>query len=518
MNNLSVTKKLQIGIAALVILSSISSMLNYLAYQKVASAYKEFVKLNDASRELNIFTNLLTNNTLGYMDAIVDKESGTVDKTITDKHMGFSEWTKKNQDILIAHMKYINPSSDVSSFSKKIQSYWSAGDSMIIDINNKKIDTLTKYDDDIDGLNESLQEDTAKTLSLSDESFKKASLKVETAQNMISNSSIISLVSVLLCGVLISIYVIRSINQTLDSAGKKLLEGTETVLKSSIEFADLGILIKDSTTKQASSLQESVSAIDEIKATVDRNADLSNESVDIANNCVESSQKGKSAVQDMVKAVGEIESTQNKTYKMLEMATEEMKEMVNVIRGIEQKTAVINDIVFQTKLLSFNASVEAARAGENGKGFAVVAEEVGKLATMSGTAAKEINELLQESIQKVGNIVDNTQRSAQEINRSGHLSIETGARTAKNCDDALAEIFGHVAMMKDKIKEINASSSEQVQGIGSISLALNELDHITNENVISAEKCAFSANKLSAQSKNLEMSVDDLFVTIKGQN
>ena len=74
-----------------------------------------------------------------------------------------------------------------------------------------------------------------------------------------------------------------------------------------------------------------------------------------------------------------------------------------LISEIGNKTKVINDIVFQTKLLSFNASVEAARAGEHGKGFSVVAEEVGNLAHMSGNSAKEITQLLESSINRVNN-------------------------------------------------------------------------------------------------------------------
>lgn len=516
MKNLSVVKKLQIGITALVILSSISSMVNYMAYKKVASAYSEFTQLNQASRELNSFTNLLTNNTLGFMDAIVDKDSGDVDKSIIDKNNEFSQWAKTNETVFLSHIKYVDPQFDLLTFTKKISDYSNAGTSMIADIKNKKTDELGKYDDDIDGLNESLQVDIAKTLALADQRFKAASLEVESAQQMISNSSLFSLISVLLCGALIAVYVIRSINLSLDNAGKKLTEGTETVLKSSLEFADLGELIKDSTTKQASSLQESVSAIDEIKATVERNADLASESVSIAETCVQSSEKGKTAIREMVSAVEEIESDQLKTTKMMEETSQEIREMVNVIKGIGQKTDIINDIVFQTKLLSFNASVEAARAGEHGKGFAVVAEEIGSLATMSGNAAKEINELLSSSIVQVGAIVDKTERSSMEITRSSKVSIDTGVRTARSCDEALIEIYEHVAKMKEMIKEINSGSNEQSQGISSISIAMNQLDHITNENVASAEKCAISANKLSAQSKNLEQSVDSLFEAIKG--
>lgn len=516
MKSFSVTKKLQFGITALVILSSISSLVNYMAYQKVARAYTEFTFLNEASRELNYFTNLLTNNTLGYMDAIVDKDSGSVDQGIVDKSEAFLKWVKDNEKSLASHIRYIDQKYDTPALLKKVETYHTAGSNMLVDIKNKKIDELGKYDDDIDGLNEIIQNDIAIHLNHANEKFKHASTEVLEAQLMISRSSIISLVSVLLSGILIAFYVIRSINATLDSAGKKLTEGTDTVLKSSMEFADLGILIKDSTTKQASSLQESVSAIDEIKATVERNADLASESVSIAEICVQSSQKGKTAIREMVNAVGEIENDQQKTSKMLDDTAQEIREMVNVIKGIGQKTDIINDIVFQTKLLSFNASVEAARAGEHGKGFAVVAEEIGNLATMSGNAAKEINELLSSSIQKVGSIVEKTETSAVEITRSSKSSIETGVRTARSCDEALVEIYDHVAKMKEMIKEINDGSSEQSQGISSISIAMNQLDHLTNENVVSAEKCATSASELSGQSKRLEQSVDSLFEAIKG--
>lgn len=516
MASLSVTRKLQIGITTMVILSSISSLVNYMGYKKVASAYEEFIELNDANKVLNSFTSLLTNNTLGYMDSIVDKDSGTVDAGIVKKHEEFNTWVKANEKVLIGHLTYVDPKFDSNAFMKKIETYWTAGSNMFKDINNKKIDGLGKYDDDIDGINEVLQQDVAKVLDQAAVKFKIAAVEVNDAQALISRSSIISLISVLLSGILIGLYLIRSIKFTLDTAGKRLSEGTDTVLNSSSDFAELGEMIRESTNKQASSLQESVSAIDEIKATVDRNAELSSDSVAIADNCVEASEKGKHAIANMMSAVSDIEATQEKTYKMLADTTDEIREMVNVIKGIENKTAVINDIVFQTKLLSFNASVEAARAGEHGKGFAVVAEEVGKLATMSGNAAKEINELLNDSITKVGSIVEKTQKSATEINRSGQVSIEQGVKTAKSCDESLEEIYTHVSKMKEMVKEISASSSEQVQGITSISQALNQLDNITNENVSSAEKCAMSAKDLSGQAGLLEHSVKDLFTAIKG--
>ncbi len=89
----------------------------------------------------------------------------------------------------------------------------------------------------------------------------------------------------------------------------------------------------------------------------------------------------------------------------------EVKELVGIINGISERTKVIDEIVFQTKLLSFNASVEAERAGEHGRGFAVVAQEVGNLAQMSGKAAQEISSILKQSIEKSVSVTSNNEKN-----------------------------------------------------------------------------------------------------------
>lgn len=138
------------------------------------------------------------------------------------------------------------------------------------------------------------------------------------------------------------------------------------------------------------------------------------------------------------------------------------------------------------------------------------------LLNLAAPASMEINQLLNSSIEKVGSIVEKTERNSMEISHSSAKSIELGVIKAQNCDDSLMEIYGHMEKMKELIREINASSNEQNQGINSISIALNELDNLANENVLSAEKCASSANVLSEQSKMLEYTVGDLFVELKG--
>lgn len=102
----------------------------------------------------------------------------------------------------------------------------------------------------------------------------------------------------------------------------------------------------------------------------------------------------------MIHSITEISESNDRIMSQVADGNRKISEIVQVISEIGNKTKVINDIVFQTKLLSFNASVEAARAGEHGKGFAVVAEEVGNLAQMSGNAAKEISDMLNGSVSR----------------------------------------------------------------------------------------------------------------------
>jgi len=122
--------------------------------------------------------------------------------------------------------------------------------------------------------------------------------------------------------------------------------------------------------------------------------------------------------------------------------------MSTIISEIENKTKIINEIVFQTKLLSFNASVEAARAGEQGKGFAVVAEEVGNLAELSGKAATEITSMLDSGLAKVNDIAVGTKRRVGEISTEGSQKITSSKRIIEDSKQVLDSILENVKKFK----------------------------------------------------------------------
>ncbi|MBT4790393.1 MAG: hypothetical protein HON90_02385, partial [Halobacteriovoraceae bacterium] len=200
----------------------------------------------------------------------------------------------------------------------------------------------------------------------------------------------------------------------------------------------------------------------------------------------------------------QIAKSNNVIMEEIQKSNEEISLIVNVIAQIGEKTKVINDIVFQTKLLSFNASVEAARAGEHGKGFAVVAEEVGNLAAMSGKAALEISEMLENSIKEVTNTVESTKGKIATLVEEGKQKVDRGIETAHECDEALDEIMKNVNLVNDKVKEIAASSSEQSIAVNEVNAAIGELDRSTNESTTISNETLSMSKTINGQTESVK--------------
>ncbi|MCO4754956.1 MAG: hypothetical protein KC478_10785, partial [Bacteriovoracaceae bacterium] len=197
---------------------------------------------------------------------------------------------------------------------------------------------------------------------------------------------------------------------------------------------------------------------------------------------------------------------------------EEISKVVELIGEIGEKTKIINDIVFQTKLLSFNASVEAARAGEHGKGFAVVAEEVGSLAAMSGKAALEITDMLDGSIKQVEDIVDTARDKVEVLMAKSQKNVEQGTRTANECENALDEILQNVASVNEMVREIASASAEQSSGVAEVTKAMQELDQTTHQNTAVAQESSAMARQLKDQADELKLGVNELMSIINGAN
>lgn len=228
-------------------------------------------------------------------------------------------------------------------------------------------------------------------------------------------------------------------------------------------------------------------------------------------------EKGKTVVEQMVASMEAINRSNDRIVSAVNASNQNVSEIVQVIQEIESKTKVINDIVFQTKLLSFNASVEAARAGEQGKGFAVVAEEVGNLAQMSGNAAKEISVLLCKSIKKVEAIVQETKTTVDELMSTSKETVNRGTQVAHECEGVLSQIVTSSGEVSTLVSQIAVASREQSNGVTEISIAMQQIDQSTHVGVRSATACAAAAEQMAAKVKELRESSSTLRKTLTGK-
>ncbi len=333
-----------------------------------------------------------------------------------------------------------------------------------------------------------------------------------------------STASILGWGALIAIFtvglgylVIRKPIGDLTQLADGLSESADDVAGMSSQIASTSSELSSGATEQAAALEETSASMEEMSAMVTRNFESAKQSQDVSAQSQQAATRGQSVVAEMLQSIEDIDQSNSEIMKQIDESNQQISEIVKVINDIGNKTKVINEIVFQTKLLSFNASVEAARAGEHGKGFAVVAEEVGNLAAMSGSAAAEITEILGTSIQTVEEIIRGTKSKVEALVKTGKTKVETGTRVARQCSDVLNEIVASVQSVDSMVVQIAESSQEQAKGVQEINKAMLQLNSVTQQNTNASQASSLAAEKLSSQASVLRETVQSVLKTLSGQ-
>ena len=257
---------------------------------------------------------------------------------------------------------------------------------------------------------------------------------------------------------------LRQMNDNLVDLVGKVRNGTESISTASGEIASGNADLSQRTEEQASSLEETASSMEELTSTVRQNADNARQANQLASGASEVAVKGGAVVGQVVDTMSAI--------------NESSKKIVDII-------SVIDGIAFQTNILALNAAVEAARAGEQGRGFAVVATEVRTLAQRSAAAAKEIKELISDSVNKV----------------------EDGTRLVDEAGATMDEIVNAVKRVTDIMAEISAASQEQSSGIEQVNQAITQMDEVTQQNAALVEEAAAAAESMQDQSSILMQAV-----------
>ena len=342
--------------------------------------------------------------------------------------------------------------------------------------------------------------------------------KATTLQNNLVLRSTISFIIAQFLVFIIAWLILRNTTKNLGEIASTIKNVSDQTKLSSESVKAISEEVSSSTTEQAASIQETVSTLDEITSMVNTSVDGAQNSAKKAEESHTIANDGKEVVKEMMTSMEEIDRSNRNIMEEISKSNERISSITKVIDEISQKTTVINDIVFQTKLLSFNASVEAARAGEHGKGFAVVAEEVGNLAQMSGKASNEISDMLQESINRVNEIINETNRNVQKLINEGNEKVKRGVTIADRCGKVLDDVVDNAAIVKNMMNEVLVASKEQADGVRNITQAMNQLDQTTHANANAANRSFENSKELSMQAENLKKNVEILEVEIFGGN
>ncbi len=255
----------------------------------------------------------------------------------------------------------------------------------------------------------------------------------------------------------------RSFNKTTEELEKLVSEivvASQNLGQAVQEIASGNENLSQRTSEQASSLEEIAATIEESNATTKQNADNAFEANKLAENSSNLAEDGGLVVMSAIESINEINQSSSR---------------------IAEITTMINDIAFQTNLLALNAAVEAARAGDQGRGFAVVAGEVRNLAQRSGNAAKQINELIGTSVERI-------EKGTDQVNQSGQ---------------SLKDIIDAVKQVDRIVSEISAASEEQRRGIDQINVAVTDMDTMTQQNAAMVEQTASAGEEMANQAQEL---------------
>ncbi len=275
--------------------------------------------------------------------------------------------------------------------------------------------------------------------------------------------------------------------------------------------------LTSATHLQAGALQQITASVEQMVAMQEHIANDLGSLEKSSRSNLDSAVQGKTAIDRMKLAMNTIQSTNGEVIARIEDSNEKSRHIISLMSVINNKTKVIDEIVLQTKILSFNAAVEAARAGESGKGFAVVAEEMGNLARLSGKAASEISAILDSSMNKVNEIVLENESTLLQHVKESHQRIVEGNRVTDTCELALEQIHQQSLKVSQVISNISVSIREQKNGTEEISKSIGALDNSSKENSKTSESTSELSNQLLDNSNSLEEISNELVTLTLGK-
>lgn len=269
--------------------------------------------------------------------------------------------------------------------------------------------------------------------------------------------------------------IVKDIVTSMDKVTRDLEESSQEIAAASSQLDAASQKLAEGTTEQAASIQETSSTLEETESMVQQNRDNTQQAAVLAKKSKEYASKSNAEMQKMMDAMEDLKKSSAEIGKIIK---------------------VIDEIAFQTNILSLNAAVEAARAGDAGKGFAVVAEEVRSLAQRSAQAAKDTAVIIDSNI----------------------AMSDNGVKIANDVQESVSEIDIQSKKVSELLDEISVATDEQAQGVGQINKAIAQMEMVMSSNAQSAEESASASKALYEQTLNMRDVISNLNAIVKGQS
>lgn len=427
---MTIGKRIGLGFGLILLMITATSIMNY----RNSVNIEEGIKMSDERFEqLSLFTEFkyrFKETTLAYMDAIVDSQSGAVDQDIKDLHSDFKSYVESNKQKFIASVDTNEEQENLKNIFKNIETYLEAGEGLIASIEAKKIteEDLSKFDNVIDDLADKTADlIAANVISIKNE-YHESSMVLKNSNEKNLSFQTWSFFMIMLFCLGFTYFFTQNVTQLLSAITNKLSKSSSQTADVSLKVANSSAELSTGSAAQAAAIQEASSSLEEVSGMVKKNVFNVEKTVELSNKMLTISKEGDDSMANLMKSMDNILAS-----------NEKIEDFVKIIGDIGEKTKVMDEIVFQTKLLSFNASVEAERAGEHGRGFAVVAQEVGNLAKMSGAAANEIAQIVKKSIEGANTITNENKKRVQEGNNYAAKAVAVLKEITKSSQTAFLE-------------------------------------------------------------------------------
>ena len=393
----------------------------------------------------------------------IEKEISSTEKKLHDALNGYEEVLHNPNG---APEKNSKMSSAIEEFSREIQVILPlsrASDASVY----TKLDELKKTYDTCRSL---VETEHATQLG----SIKNATAQMEEAIGNIRVTLMIALIAMVVAGGGLGLIIAQRLMNTFTAVAGAIRGGADQVASAARQINSSADSLARGTNQSAGALEETSASIQEMSQTLQVTADRSREAAAISVQAGSQVDRCTAAMSELTLAIATIR--------------EGAVEMATIV-------AHINEIAFQTKLLSLNAAVEAARAGEAGKGFIVVAQEIRSLAGRAGEASRSTSKLIQDSV--------------RNVERVGKLSDTTGG--------LLGQVGEGSRQTREVLQQIAHAAGEQVRGIGQILEAIRQVDEVTQSNATGAEQATAIGGQLLKQAGDLTVQLDQMQILITGK-